>query len=55
VELYYEATLASSLDQLILEASEILEARLFTLDNLPGEMPHFHRELALAIAARIPG
>jgi ADP-ribose pyrophosphatase YjhB (NUDIX family) len=51
VEFYYEASLTSGLDQLVLEASEILEGRLFSLDNLPKEMPHFHRELALSIAA----
>ncbi|HTU73601.1 MAG TPA: NUDIX domain-containing protein [Trebonia sp.] len=50
VEFYYEASLSSGLDQLVLEASEILEARLFGLDNLPRQMPHFHRELALALA-----
>jgi ADP-ribose pyrophosphatase YjhB (NUDIX family) len=53
VEFYYEATLVSDLDQLVLEASEILEARLFTLDSLPAQMPHVHRELALAMAARV--
>jgi ADP-ribose pyrophosphatase YjhB (NUDIX family) len=52
VEFYYEATLAGGLDRLALETSEILEARLFSLDDLPGEMPHFHRELALALAAQ---
>ena len=50
VEFYYEATLAGGLDRLTLETSEILEARLFSLDDLPREMPHFHRELALALA-----
>jgi 8-oxo-dGTP diphosphatase len=55
VEFYYEAALASSLDHLVLEASEILEARLFRLDDLPEEMPHFHRELAVALAGQLAG
>jgi len=52
VEFYYEASLISGLDQLILEASEILEARLFRLDDLPREMPRFHKELARTLAGR---
>ena len=55
VEFYYEAILVSDLDRLVLEASEILEARLFDIDSLPREMPHFHRELALAMAAELSG
>jgi hypothetical protein len=39
VEFYYEASLAGGLDGLTLEAAEILEARLFTPDDLPQEMP----------------
>jgi 8-oxo-dGTP diphosphatase len=50
VEFYYEATLVSDLDQLVLETSEIIEARVFSLGDLPQEMPHFHRELALSMA-----
>ncbi len=53
VEFYYEATLISDLDQVVLETSEILQARLFALDNLPRQMPHFHRELALSITAQV--
>jgi ADP-ribose pyrophosphatase YjhB (NUDIX family) len=48
VEFYYEATLTAGLEGLTLEADEILEARLCTLDELPAEMPQVHRELALA-------
>jgi len=48
VEFYYAAALAGGLDGLALEAAEILEARLFTLEDLPREMPPVHRELALA-------
>ncbi|HEY6792007.1 MAG TPA: NUDIX domain-containing protein [Trebonia sp.] len=51
VEFYYEAALAGGLDGLTLEADEILEARLFTPDDLPQEMPPVHRELALATSA----
>jgi 8-oxo-dGTP diphosphatase len=50
VEFYYEAALVSDLEQLVLETSEVLEARLFTLDSLPEEMPHVHRELLLSMA-----
>lgn len=46
VEVYYEATLAGDLDGLVLEDREILEARLFRLDDLPRAMPSLHRELA---------
>ena len=46
VEVYYEATLAGDLDGLVLEDREILEARLFRLDDLPRAMPPLHRELA---------
>lgn len=53
MEFYYEATLTSDLGHLVLEASEVLEARLFTTDTLPAEMPHVHRELALALAAPV--
>lgn len=46
VEVYYEATLAGGLAGLVLEDREILEARLFRLDDLPRAMPALHRELA---------
>lgn len=46
VEVYYEATLAGDLDGLVLEDREILEARLFRLDDLPRAMPPLHKELA---------
>jgi ADP-ribose pyrophosphatase YjhB (NUDIX family) len=45
-EAYYEAVLVGSLDGLVLDEREILEARLFTLDALPAGMPPLHRELA---------
>jgi ADP-ribose pyrophosphatase YjhB (NUDIX family) len=45
-EAYYEATLAGGLDGLILDGREILEARLFTLADLPRNMPKLHRDLA---------
>jgi 8-oxo-dGTP diphosphatase len=46
VEVYYEATLAGDLAGLVLEDREILEARLFGLDDLPRAMPPLHRNLA---------
>lgn len=46
VEVYYEAVLVGGTDALALDAREILEARLFTLDELPRAMPRLHRELA---------
>jgi 8-oxo-dGTP diphosphatase len=46
VEVYYEASLVGGLDGLVLDAREILEARLFTLDALPAGMPEMHRKLA---------
>jgi 8-oxo-dGTP diphosphatase len=46
VEVYYEAALVGCLDGLVLQDREILEARLFTLDELPAGMPPLHRELA---------
>jgi ADP-ribose pyrophosphatase YjhB (NUDIX family) len=45
-EVYYEAVLVGDLDGLVLDAREILEARLFTLDALPRTMPPLHRQLA---------
>lgn len=51
VEFYYEAALTGGLERLTLETDEILEARLFTPDDLPREMPQVHRELALAASA----
>ncbi len=46
VEVYYEAALNGDLTGLVLEDREILEARLFRLDDLPRAMPALHRELA---------
>ena len=46
VEVYYEAVLVGGTDGLALEPREILEARLFALDELPARMPPLHRELA---------
>jgi ADP-ribose pyrophosphatase YjhB (NUDIX family) len=45
-EAYFEATLAGGLDGLVLDKQEILEARLFTLAELPAAMPPLHRKLA---------
>ena len=45
-EVYYEAALVGGVDGLVLERREILEARLFALDELPRTMPALHRELA---------
>ena len=45
-EAYYEASLVGGLDGLVLEEREILEARLFALDELPRNMPQLHRALA---------
>ena len=45
-EAYYEAVLVGGLDGLVLDEREILEARLFTLDDLPRNMPPLHRDLA---------
>jgi ADP-ribose pyrophosphatase YjhB (NUDIX family) len=49
VEIYYEATLIGGLDGLSLDPKEILEARLFSLEDLPAGMPETHRELATAL------
>jgi hypothetical protein len=38
--------LVGGLDGLALQQQEILDARLFTLDALPAEMPPLHREFA---------
>ena len=46
VQAYYAATLAGGADGLVLDRGEILEARLFTLNDLPAAMPPMHRELA---------
>jgi 8-oxo-dGTP diphosphatase len=45
-EVYYEAVLVGGLDDLAIQEREILEARLFALDALPGAMPPMHREFA---------
>jgi len=49
IEVYYEAVLTSGLDSLVLDSREILDARLFSVDELPDEMPGSHRELATGI------
>lgn len=46
IEVYYEATLTGGLNGLALDSREILEARLFSPDDLPESMPGNHRELA---------
>jgi 8-oxo-dGTP diphosphatase len=46
IEVYYEATLTGGLASLTLDNREILDARLFGLDELPDSMPGNHRELA---------
>jgi 8-oxo-dGTP pyrophosphatase MutT (NUDIX family) len=48
IELYYEATLVGGLDGLSLDPREILEARLFSVSELPAGIAQIHRELALA-------
>jgi 8-oxo-dGTP diphosphatase len=50
IEVYYEATLIGGLDGLTLDPGEVLEARLFSLTDLPAAMPELHRELAQALA-----
>ena len=45
-EVYYEAVLVGVLDGVALQESQILEARLFALDDLPAAMPPTHREFA---------
>jgi 8-oxo-dGTP diphosphatase len=45
-EVYFEASLVGGLDGLVLDDREILDARLFTLDELPAAMPPLHRKLA---------
>lgn len=46
IEIYYEAALVGGLDGLTLDQREVLEARLFSTDNLPADMPDTHRDLA---------
>jgi len=46
VQAYYAATLADGVDGLVLDRGEILEARLFAVNELPAAMPSMHRELA---------
>lgn len=46
IEVYYEATMTGGLDNLTLNDREILEARLFTVDELPENMSDNHRQLA---------
>jgi 8-oxo-dGTP diphosphatase len=49
IEIYYEAVLVGGVDGLHLDAKEILEARLFSLNDLPTGMPTAHRELAAGL------
>jgi 8-oxo-dGTP diphosphatase len=49
IEIYYEAVLVGGLDGLDLDAKEVLEARLFSLSDLPAGMPQAHRELAMGL------
>jgi 8-oxo-dGTP pyrophosphatase MutT (NUDIX family) len=49
VEFYYEATLIGGLDGLSLDPREVLEARLFSPQDLPAEMAEIHREFATAL------
>ena len=44
--MYYEATLVGGIEGLVLQDSEILEARLFALDSLPAAMPPLHKQFA---------
>jgi 8-oxo-dGTP diphosphatase len=46
-EVYYEASIVGGLDGLMLQGSEILDARLFTLDSMPAAMPPLHRQFAM--------
>ncbi|MGH3170958.1 MAG: NUDIX hydrolase, partial [Trebonia sp.] len=47
IEVYYEAFLPSgTLDGIVLDPREILDARLFTPDDMPDDMPPMHRALA---------
>lgn len=52
IEVYYEAERSrelsgpSGLDGLRLDGREILDARLFDVDDLPPDMPQVHRRLA---------
>jgi ADP-ribose pyrophosphatase YjhB (NUDIX family) len=48
IEVYYEAVLVGGLAGLELDPREILEARLFSVSDLPAGMPETHRELAVA-------
>ena len=49
IEIYYEADLAGGLNGLALDSREVLEARLFSLSDLPAGMPEAHRELAASL------
>jgi ADP-ribose pyrophosphatase YjhB (NUDIX family) len=46
IEVCYEAVLVGGLDGLDLDPREVLEARLFSVSDLPPGMPEAHRELA---------
>lgn len=49
IEIYYEANLIGGVDGLALDPKEVLEARLFSIDDLPTGMPEAHRELATGL------
>ena len=46
-EVYYEAVLVGGLDGLALQRSEILDAALFELDDLPAAMAPLHKQYAV--------
>jgi 8-oxo-dGTP diphosphatase len=48
VEFYYEATLIGGMEGLSLDPREVLEARLFSVEDLPAGMAEIHREFATA-------
>ena len=51
IEVSYEAILVGGLDGLRLDPKEVLEARLFSLSDLPDGMSKAHRDLAALIGS----
>lgn len=49
IEVYYDAVLVGGLEDLGLDPKEVLEARLFSLGDLPHGMPEVHRDLAAGL------
>jgi hypothetical protein len=49
IEIYYEANLIGGVDGLTLDPKEVLEARLFSIDDLSTGMPEAHRELVAGL------